>query len=69
MDSTVQPTLAAKAVHVAEQTFNIVITAAPVVQATPTPVPALGGVGMLLLSGVVSRIHRLHAPTEIQLIP
>ncbi|PWB18782.1 MULTISPECIES: fibronectin type III domain-containing protein [Comamonas] len=54
MDSAVQPTLAAKAVHVAEQTFTIVITAAPVVQATPTPVPALGGVGMLLLSGVVA---------------
>lgn len=43
-----------KAVHVAEQTFTIVITAAPVVQATPTPVPALGGVGLLLLSGVVA---------------
>lgn len=54
MDSAVQPTLAAKAVHVAEQTFTIVITAAPVVQATPTPVPALGGVGLLLLSGVVA---------------
>lgn len=54
IDSAVQPTLAAKAVHVAEQTFTIVITAAPVVQATPTPVPALGGVGLLLLSGVVA---------------
>ncbi|QMV72985.1 putative Ig domain-containing protein [Comamonas piscis] len=54
MDSAVQPELAAKAVHVAEQTFTIVITAAPVVQATPTPVPALGGLGLLLLSGVVA---------------
>lgn len=54
MDSAVQPTLAAKAVHVAEQTFTIVITAAPVVQATPTPVPALGGLGLLLLSGAVA---------------
>lgn len=54
MDSAVQPELAAKAVHVAEQTFTIVITAAPVVQATPTPVPALGGLGLLLLSGAVA---------------
>ncbi|MEJ5125825.1 fibronectin type III domain-containing protein [Comamonas sp. MYb21] len=54
MDSAVQPTLAAKAVHVAEQTFTIVITAAPVVQAAPTPVPALGGLGLLLLSGAVA---------------
>lgn len=54
MDSAVQPTLAAKAVHVAEQTFTIVITAAPVVQATPTPVPTLGGIGLLLLSGAVA---------------
>ncbi|TDS73430.1 fibronectin type III domain-containing protein [Comamonas sp. JUb58] len=41
-----------KAVHVAEQTFTIVITAAPVIQAKP--VPALGGVGLLLLSGAVA---------------
>lgn len=53
-DSTVGGGVALKAVHVAEQTFTIVITAAPVVQATPTPVPALGGVGLLLLSGVVA---------------
>ncbi len=45
--------VALKAVHVAEQTFTIVITAAPVVQATPTPVPALDGLGLLLLSGAV----------------
>ncbi|MCS4295177.1 hypothetical protein M2375_003419 [Comamonas sp. BIGb0152] len=54
MDSAVQAELAAKALHVAEQTFTIVVTAAPVVQATPTPVPALGGAGLLLLSGVVA---------------
>jgi hypothetical protein len=54
MDSAVQPARAEKAVHVAEQTFTIVITAAPVVQTTPTPVPTLGGVGLLLLSGVVA---------------
>jgi len=54
MDSAVQPTLAEKAVHVAEQTFTIVITAAPVVQVPATPVPALGGLGLLLLSGVVA---------------
>lgn len=54
MDSAVQPTLAEKAVHVAEQTFTIVITAAPVVQIPATPVPALGGLGLMLLSGVVA---------------
>jgi len=54
IDSAVQATRVEKAVHVAEQTFTIVITAAPVVQVPPTPVPALGGVGLLLLSGLVA---------------
>nr|WP_312987052.1 Ig domain-containing protein [Comamonas koreensis] len=43
-----------KAVHVAEQTFTIVIAAAPVIQGTPTPVPALGSFVLLLLSGAVA---------------
>lgn len=51
-DSTVGGGVALKAIHVAEQTFTIVITAAPVVQATP--VPTLGGVGLMLLSGAVA---------------
>jgi len=40
IDSAVQPTLALKAVHVAEQTFTIVITAAPVPQASVACTPS-----------------------------
>ncbi|WP_312807738.1 Ig domain-containing protein [Comamonas sp.] len=40
MDSAVQPTLALKAVHVAEQSFTIVITAAPVPQASVACTPS-----------------------------
>ncbi len=40
IDSAVQPTLALKAVHVAEQTFTIVITAAPVPQASVACAPS-----------------------------
>lgn len=54
-DRTLQVELTAKAVHVADQNFSLQIVAAPVVdEAKPTPVPALGGLGAMLLTGLVA---------------